>query len=279
MAGHTISLYFKKSGHDVTVFTRQRNTMFKSIVGDLKNFKYLEEVIISGQFDVIINAAGILNRKADEHKNEAVLINSYLPHFLSELTKNSSTKIIHMSTDCVFSGKTGGYVENSFRDGESFYDRTKALGEIINNKDLTFRCSIIGPDMNSHGIGLFNWFMKQKGKINGYKNVLWTGVTTITLAKAMEQACKENLIGLYNLVNNQPIDKYSLLMIFNETFRNNSIEIIESENPVLDKSLIDTRNDFNFKVPSYKEMINEMKNWIIENKNLYPFYFNEEVKF
>ena len=92
-----------------------------------------------------------------------------------------------MSTDCVFSGKTGWYSETSSRDGETFYDRSKALGELENNKDLTFRNSIIGPDLNKNGIGLFNWFMKQEGQIYGFTKAIWTGVTTLTLAKAMER--------------------------------------------------------------------------------------------
>ena len=81
-----------------------------------------------------------------------------------------------MSTDCVFSGKSAPYSEDSARDGVTFYDRTKALGEMNDNKNLIFRNSIIGPDMKKNGIGLFNWFMKQKGTINGFTGAIWTGV-------------------------------------------------------------------------------------------------------
>ena len=84
-----------------------------------------------------------------------------------------------------------------------FYDRMKALGEIENERHLTFRNSIIGPDMKEDGIGLFNWFMKQKGTIYGYTEAIWTGVTTLTLAKAMERVGSEGLCGLYNLVYNE----------------------------------------------------------------------------
>jgi dTDP-4-dehydrorhamnose reductase len=176
-----------------------------------------------------------------------------------------------MSTDCVFSGKTGGYKENSFRDGETFYDRSKALGEIENNKDLTFRNSIIGPDRNKNGIGLFNWFMKENDQINGFTKAIWTGVTTLTLAKAMEQALEENLTGLYNLVNNETISKYELLKLFNKAMKNN--EILPSEKLSLDKSLVNSRTDFSFIVPSYEIMVEEMKIWIENHKELYPHYF------
>jgi dTDP-4-dehydrorhamnose reductase len=178
-----------------------------------------------------------------------------------------------MSTDCVFSGKTGGYSETSFRDGETFYDRSKALGELENNKDLTFRNSIIGPDMSERGIGLFNWFMKQEGQINGFTKAIWTGVTTLTLAKAMEQALKENLTGLYNLVNNEDISKFELLKLFNKYMKDDRIEILPSDKLSLDKSLINNRTDFSYNVPSYETMVAEMKEWIENHKNLYPHYF------
>ena len=158
---------------------------------------------------------------------------------------------------------------------ETFYDRSKALGELDNNKDLTFRNSIIGPDMNENGIGLFNWFMKQDNQISGFTKAIWTGVTTLTLAKAMEQALKENLTGLYNLVNNETINKYELLNLFNKYTREKQIDILPSDKVSLDKSLINNRKDFSFNVPSYEIMVTEMKEWIDNHKNFYPHYFNK----
>ncbi len=273
MAGHTISIYFKEAGHYVTAFSRSKVDYCKNINGDITDFENLKKIINEGQYDAIINAIGILNQDAEDHKSNAVLLNSYLPHFLSDTTKEMKTRVIHMSTDCVFSGKTGGYSETSFRDGETFYDRSKALGELENNKDLTFRNSIVGPDMSERGIGLFNWFMKQEGQINGFTKAIWTGVTTLTLAKAMEQALKENLTGLYNLVNNETISKYELLRLFNKYMKAEQIEILPSDNLSLDKSLINNRTDFSFKVPSYEVMVAEMKEWIDNHKELYPHYF------
>lgn len=273
MAGHTISIYFKEAGHDVTAFSRRKVDYCKNVNGDITDFENLKKIINEGQYDAIINAIGILNQDAEDHNSNAVLLNSYLPHFLSDTTKEIKTRVIHMSTDCVFSGKTGGYSETSFRDGETFYDRSKALGELENNKDLTFRNSIIGPDMSERGIGLFNWFMKQEGQINGFTKAIWTGVTTLTLAKAMEQALNENLTGLYNLVNNETISKYELLKLFNKYMKDGQIEILPSDNLSLDKSLINNRTDFSFKVPSYETMVAEMKEWIDNHKDLYPHYF------
>lgn len=273
MAGHTISIYFKEAGHDVTAFSRSKMDYCKNINGNITDFNKLKKVIEEGQYDAIINAIGILNQDAEDNKSTAILLNSYLPHFLSDATKDMRTRIIHMSTDCVFSGKTGGYTETSFRDGETFYDRSKALGELENDKDLTFRNSIIGPDMNEKGNGLFNWFMKQDSQINGFKKAIWTGVTTLTLAKAMEQALKENLTGIYNLVNNVTISKYELLRLFNKYMKGNEIKILPSDKLSLDRSLINNRTDFSFKVPSYETMVAEMKEWIDNHKELYPHYY------
>lgn len=272
MAGHTISIYLQERGHDVTVFSRRPFSFTENIIGDATDFTLVRKIINEGNYDAVINAIGILNKDAEINKSNAVLLNSYLPHFLSEITKNLKTKIIHMSTDCVFSGEKGGYTEASLKDGNTFYDRSKALGELDNSKDLTFRNSIIGPDMLEEGIGLFNWFMKQSGPIEGYSNVIWTGVTTLTLAKAMEQALKENLVGLYNLVNNEKISKHELLRLINNEFNNGGVEISTSDKIILDKSLVNTRRDFSFKVPSYEQMIVEMKEWVYSHPKLYPHY-------
>jgi len=272
MAGHMISIYLKEAGHDVTSFTRKKFNYCDNIVGDITDFNYLKSIIMDGNYDAVINAIGILNQDAEDNKSHAVLLNAYLPHYLSDITKNMKTRVIHMSTDCVFSGKTGGYTEYSFRDGETFYDRSKALGELENGKDLTFRNSIIGPDMNKDGIGLFNWFMKQENKVNGFTKAIWTGVTTLTLAKAMEKALEVNLTGIYNLVNNEHINKYELLELFNKYMKDNGLEVLPSDAVVLDKSLINNRTDFEFIVPTYEEMVKEMKKWIDDHKDLYPHY-------
>ncbi len=127
--------------------------------------------------------------------------------------------------------------------------------------------------MKENGIGLFNWFMKQNGNINGYSKAIWTGVTTLTLAKAMERAAMENIKGIYNLVNNQSISKFDLLGLFNKHMRDGKINILPSDAVNLNKSLVNNRKDFSFEVPSYEQMVIEMKEWINNHKELYPHYF------
>jgi dTDP-4-dehydrorhamnose reductase len=274
MAGHVIAIYLKEKGHEVKALTRRPFPYCENIIADVTHLPVVKEAIEDGKYDAVINCIGILNQYAEENKHRAVFLNAYLPHYLSYITKESNTKIIHMSTDCVFSGKSGNYNENSLRDGETFYDRSKALGELKNEKDLTFRNSIIGPDINDNGIGLFNWFMKQNGEINGFTKAIWSGVTTLTLAKAMEKAIENKLAGLYNLVNNESISKYELLKLINKYFKDNKLEINKSDKVSLDKTLINNRNDFDFVVPSYEEMIIEMREWVLNHEELYPHYFN-----
>ena len=135
----------RKKGMRVFGFDRTESKYIKSVAGDARDTSFLRELVLEGHYDSVINCIGILNQHAEEKKELAVFLNSYLPHFLADITKGTSTQIIHMSTDCVFSGKRGGYVENDLRDGETFYDRSKALGELDDNKNITLRNSIIGP--------------------------------------------------------------------------------------------------------------------------------------
>ena len=274
MAGHTISLYLQEQGYDVTTFSTNAFPYCKNINGDAMDKDFVISILQEGDYDVVVNCIGVLNQACDREQSKAVYLNSYLPHLIVDTLKNSKTKLIHMSTDCVFSGNSGNYNENSFRDGETFYDRTKALGEVDDNKNLTFRNSIIGPDMRENGIGLFNWFMKQKDPIKGYSKAIWTGVTTLTLAKAMERAAIENLTGIYNLVNNKSISKFDLLGILNKYVCDGLILISPSDEVNLNKSLVNNRNDFSFEVPSYDQMVVEMKEWVFRHMILYPHYFS-----
>ena len=273
MAGHIISIYLKEQGHDVTGYARKESQFVKTIVGDAKDTSLLKTVIEEGQYDSVINAIGVLNRFAEDNHENAVFLNAYLPQFLAKITEGTKTQVIQMSTDCVFSGKRGGYTEHDFPDGELFYDRSKALGEINDNKNVTFRNSIIGPDINPNGIGLINWFLQQHDKVNGYKNAIWTGQTTLQLAKTMENAAIQRVHGLYNMVPDKSISKYDLLVLFNKYLRNDPIEVTSEENFKIDKSLIRTNFElFSYKIPDYEQQIIELGDWMRVHKELYTHY-------
>ena len=272
MAGHTIALYLEEQGHDVFGFDRRKSKYIKNAIGDACDVNFIKNLIKDGKYDTIINCIGILNQFAEENKALATFLNSYFPHFLAEVTSGTDTQVIHMSTDCVFSGRRGEYTEDDFKDGESFYDRSKALGELEDDKNITLRNSIVGPDISPNGIGLMNWFMKQHAPISGYTKSMWTGQTTLQLAKTMEAAAKERASGLYNTVPDHAISKYDLLRLFNKYLRNNSIQIIPVEGVNADKSLKRTRYDFSYIIPDYEIMVSELAAWVIKHKDMYPHY-------
>ena len=272
MAGHLISLYLKEQGHDVLGFALTKSSLIDSVAGDAMDSRLMKDIIGKNKFDSVINCIGLLNQFAENNKAGAVYLNSYFPHFLAEITEGTDTQIIHMSTDCVFSGKRGQYTEYELRDGTTFYDRTKALGELDDDKNITLRNSIVGPDINQKGIGLLNWFMQQTGDVTGYTGAMWTGQTTLQLAKTMEMAARERAHGLYNTVPDNSISKCDLLILFNKYLRKDKVNIIPVDKMAADKSLKRTNWDFSYRIPDYEIMIKELADWISAHKSLYPHY-------
>lgn len=265
MLGHVVKLYFKEKDHDVKGTSLTAGSDYQFDV--MKNINDLEKFVADFKPAVIINCIGILNKVAEDNKPLAVMANSYLPHYADEICRKNGVKFIHVSTDCVFDGKKGKYNEDGFKDATSFYGQSKALGEVDNDSSLTLRTSIVGPDKNENGIGLFQWFMNQQGETNGFDKVIWTGVTTIEFAKCMEKAIQNNLTGLRHTVNNQEIDKCSLLNLFKKHF-NKNIKITPKSDYVSNKSLVRT-TDFDFGIPSYDQMVKEMSEWVTKHENLY----------
>lgn len=273
MAGHVVFRKLEKSGK-YNVYGLARNIEQSENVFnlDVSRTDELKIIINENNFDVIINAIGILNKDAEDHPEKAVWFNSYFPHYLEHITKETTTKVIHISTDCVFNGKKGGYTENDIKDGLGFYAQSKALGEIENDKDLTIRTSIIGPELNKNGIGLFHWFMSvpENSVVGGYTGAFWSGLTTIELANVIMHILEHNISGLIQVAPQEKIDKYSLLKLFNEIFRNNLITVNPYDDYKVDKSLISIRKDFNYNVPQYAQMLKEMKSWI-QSENNYSY--------
>ena len=272
MAGHTISLYLKEQGHQVFGFDRRESAYIPSVAGDAQDIEGLRKLVGKGEYDSVINCIGILNQYAEQNKALATYLNSYLPHLLADMTSGTETQVIHMSTDCVFSGKRGEYTEADLRDGETFYDRSKALGELEDGKNITLRNSIVGPDINPNGIGLLNWFMQQQGSIKGFTKAMWTGQTTLQLAKTMEVAAAEKAHGLYNTVPDRAVSKYELLQLFNHHMRGDAVQIQPVEGIVADKSLKRTRFEFAYRIPDYEIMVAELADWMRAHRDIYPHY-------
>ena len=276
MAGHTISLYLLEQGHEVYGFDLQESKLIKSFAGNAFDTETIARVIKEGKYDTVINCIGVLNQFAENNHALAAFLNSYFPHFLAKTTEGTDTQVIHMTTDCVFSGKKGSYTEHDLRDGETFYDRSKALGELDDEKNLSLRNSIVGADINPKGIGLLNWFMNnttgENPVVNGYTKAMWTGQCTYQLAKTMEAAAKERAHGLVNAVPDTDISKYELLKLFSKYLRGGRVLVNPVDGVNADKSLKRTNWDFNYRIPDYEQMVAEMADWIFKHKELYPHY-------
>jgi dTDP-4-dehydrorhamnose reductase len=262
MAGHAITSYFQQKPEYTVFYTSRDPKDTSSIYVDVTDLTKLEEIIETIKPDITINCIGILNDHASNNNKLAFQVNSLLPHQLVKLTERCQGKLIHISTDCVFSGSKGNYTEDDIPDGTSVYAQSKQLGEILSNKHLTIRTSIIGPELKEDGIGLFLWFMQQNGVIKGYEKVWWNGVTTLELAKAIEVMIKQNVTGLYHLGSEKKISKFKLLKLIQEVFEKNNVKIIPDSNIVLDRTIKSIRTDFQYTIPSYKKMLLELKDWM-----------------
>lgn len=263
MAGHVISKYLAKCGHSIFTVARSNADFLLDIEDTSSTTTFFKEH--ANDYDFIINCIGLLVKDSIDFPNKAIIINSWLPHAIENAIKNSKTKLIHLSTDCVFDGVKGNYTEDDLHTEKNFYGKSKSLGEVNNQKDITFRLSIIGPELKENGSGLFNWLVTNKAvDIPGWENAWWNGITTLQLAKCIEQYIQNpNISGIYNLVNNDvKINKYELLCKINNIFSLNK-NVIKTTGPkTINKILIDTRKLVDFKIPNYDIQLEELKNFI-----------------
>jgi dTDP-4-dehydrorhamnose reductase len=269
MLGHIVALYLKET-KKYKVITHSRNHNTKSTIHiDLTASRQLEQYLFQEKPDVVINCVGVLIKGSKTDPTNAIYLNAYFPHLLSDIIKFHGGKLIHISTDCVFSGLKGNYSEQDTPDASDTYGRSKALGELINDYDLTLRTSIVGPELKENGEGLFHWFMKSKGKVNGYTNVIWGGVTTLALAKVIEQGMDENIVGLQHVTNGVPISKYDLLDYFKYVWDKTDIDIIPDGKEKKDSSLITKRMAPLYFGFSYLQMLEDLRYWMQQHSELY----------
>jgi dTDP-4-dehydrorhamnose reductase len=265
MAGHMLHTYFKQNT-SFEIFTAARN----KINADTIEFDAFDEASIKNavekcKSDVVINAVGLLVKEANTNPKNAVYVNAYLPFLLSQITAANNAYTIHLSTDCVFSGKKGGYVKDDAKDAKDFYGQSKALGELINENDLTIRTSIIGPEIKRNGTGLMDWYLKTNGQISGYSKVYWSGITTLELAKVIVKAINYKEKGLVQISNNDKISKFDLLQLIGKSFNKNIADILQEDKIGQDKSLICSVAPEKYNIPSYAVMIEALKDFMLAN--------------
>lgn len=252
MAGHMVVQYLRRQGHDVRAVSRAEL--------DVENTGQVVKFFDNLQTDFVINCIGLLVKDCLDRPDRAALINAWFPHYAEHRLKDTATRLIHLSTDCVFNGSKGNYVESDAHTETNAYGRSKSLGEINNAKDVTFRMSIIGPEIKN-GTGLLHWTLSNTAnELPGWINAWWNGITTLQLAKCIDLYIDNpSISGVYHVVNNDNrINKYELLNKINSVYRLDK-KIVPTQGPKhIDKVLLDTRQEFDFAIPNYDQQLQEL---------------------
>lgn len=228
---------------------------------DISNIEDVRAVVASTRCDVVVNCAGVVKQvPAGKDPIECIRVNALFPHLLAEICNQSKVRLIHVSTDCVFTGERGMYTEKDIPDSRDLYGVTKSLGEIQCEGAVTLRTSIIGRELvGSHG--LVEWFLQSRARrFDGFRNAVFSGVTTTEFARIALRIIEDfsSLSGLYHL-SGEPISKLDLLSLIARTYKINR-PIIPVDEPVIDRSLDSTllRTVLNYSPPSWSDMIHEM---------------------
>lgn len=220
----------------------------------------LERAVSDLRPDVVVNCIGLVKqRSAAEDPLLALPLNAMLPHRLARLCDEIGARLIHFSTDCVFSGRGGGYRETDPPDPVDLYGRSKLLGELDAPHAVTLRTSIIGPELR-HRTGLLEWFLAQQGPVAGFKRVVFSGLPTVELASVVRDLVlpRETLCGLFHVAAD-PIDKCSLLRLIAARYEKR-ITIEPRDEPVIDRSLDASafRAATGYTAPSWGELVHRM---------------------
>lgn len=270
MLGHKLwQLYRDRFDTWVTLRSTYRNyagyNLFdpQRTLGGIDAFDFDAVVRVMAQVrpEVAINCIGIIKQlPTAKDPIVSLTLNSLFPHRLANLCQAAGARLIHISTDCVFSGRKGMYTEDDISDAEDLYGRTKFLGEVGGMGCLTLRTSIIGREISTSS-GLVEWFLANRGgHVRGYTQAIYSGFTTLALARIIGDVLEQqpDLNGVYQ-VSSEPINKYDLLCQLRDAY-NLPIEIEPYAEVQIDRSLDSRRfrTSTGFVPPSWPEMIREL---------------------
>jgi dTDP-4-dehydrorhamnose reductase len=228
---------------------------------DLADRSSVERVLSRVMPDVIVNCVGVIKQRADaKNAIPSITLNALLPHWLLAAGAAHGARLIHISSDCVFSGRAGNYREADFCDADDLYGRTKALGEVRDGNAVTIRTSIIGRELHHHE-SLLDWFLRQETRtVPGYRRALWSGVTTIHLSELVGRIVRNHrdLRGLFH-VSSGTMSKHDLLQLV-KTGYGLDITIEPDETVVIDRSLDGRKLEaaIGYKSPSWEEMVDQL---------------------
>ncbi|WP_051340768.1 dTDP-4-dehydrorhamnose reductase family protein [Azospirillum halopraeferens] len=224
---------------------------------DIRDLGAIARVVAAVRPDVVVNCAGLVKqRPSGQAVVDAAAVNSIAPHQIAALCGVAGARFIQISTDCVFSGRRGRYSEEDTPDPVDTYGMTKLLGEVTGPRCLTLRTSIVGRELKTK-LSLLEWFLAKNEPVRGYRNAIFSGVTSVELARIIERIIVRNpdAAGLYH-VSGEPIGKYDLLQLFARCY-DHPISIIPDESVVIDRSLDSTRfrEAFGYRPPGWHEML------------------------
>ena len=269
MIGHKMDQVLSVQNHEIVISIREKKDLtLKSISSKSKVFfnDFLKDNILDFLVkvnpDVIINAVGVtIRRGSSKNISDTIYLNSLFPHQLSNWALAFKKRLIHFSTDCVFSGSEGSYLEDTTPDALDYYGKTKGLGEVNSKSSLTIRSSMIGPELFNK-TELFEWIINNKEKeINGFSTVMYSGVTTVYMARLVANLIDnhKNLRGIYNVAS-KPINKFELLHLINDNFDLGLI-INDDKTVISNKTLNDSKieKEIGLQPPSWDELIFELK--------------------
>lgn len=272
MLGHQLWMTLGRE-HQVWVTVRKSSSQFPDYSGfprkyvrpdvDALIFDEVTRALASVQPDLVINCIGLIKQNPLVHDPlSSIQLNALLPHRVSLICRTAGIRMIHISTDCVFSGRKGMYLETDQSDAEDLYGRTKYLGELHYPHTLTLRTSIIGRELSQFK-SLLEWFLGQKGKtVQGYTRVIFSGVTTIHLAKVVREVIIHHpeLTGVYHIAS-PPVSKYELLCMLRDVY-NMDVGIVPDDKEVSDRSLVGDKfeRETGFRRPDWKDMVSELSN-------------------
>ena len=269
MLGHELFLYLR-TRHEARVTLRQPLAAYSAIglfsaanafAGvDVRASERLERVLAEFRPEAVVNAVGVVKQRPEsEDAIVSIEVNALLPHRLAVSCRKAGARLIHLSTDCVFSGEKGGYSETDGPDPIDVYGRSKLLGEVSGEGALTLRTSMIGRGLYRK-TSLVDWFLAQHGRVQGYRNAIFSGLTTRELSRVVGMLIEKHpqASGLYH-VSAAPISKYELLMKLRGRLQA-KVEIVPVDEPRIDRSLDSTRfrRVFGYRPPSWDEMLDEL---------------------
>lgn len=234
---------------------------------DVRDFSKLAQLVEKYRPDAVINAVGIIKQRDDAADAvQSIEINALLPHKIAVLCERIGARFVQISTDCVFSGSRGMYCEDDIPDAKDLYGRSKLLGEVSSKGAITLRSSIIGLEL-SRKKSLIEWFLAQQGTIRGFRRAIYSGVTTLEMARVIEYVLMQqpNLSGVWQVAS-QPINKYELLCGLLERLPGLHIEIEADDSFECDRSLNGSRfhEITGYELPGWPKMLDELAQQIQE---------------